>query len=672
MSDIKMLEKIRKKIDNIREEIRHHDYCYYVLNQPEISDEEYDKLYKKLEELEKKYPRFKSDISPTQRVGGTVQEGFKQVHHEVPMLSLDNTYSFEEIKEWEKRISKFIPKDKEYTVELKIDGVSASLIYENGKFALGLARGNGEIGDDISENLKTIVTVPLVLRKSKQVSMPERVIVRGEIYMDIKDFERINRGKIDKEEHLFANPRNAAAGSLKLLDPKITAKRDLKCFIHSMAKIEGVDFDTQWQFLETAKEYGFVVNPHVEKCASIEEVIKFCNRWENKRESLSYQIDGIVIKVNSFKQQKKLGMTHKSPRWAVAYKFPAQQATTVLEDVKFQVGRTGTITPVAVLKPVVCAGVTISRATLHNFDEIKRLDVKIKDRVIIERAGEVIPKIVKPVKSVRTGKEKEIKAPDNCPICGEKIEREEKEVALRCINPLCAAQLKKSLEHFASKNALDIEGMGEAVVEQLVDKKLIKDIADIFYLKKSSLLELELFAEKKADNLLRAVEKNKSRPLSKVIYGFGIRHVGEKAAFILSEQYLSIDNLMQARKEELEEIHEVGPVMAEAVVRFFAQHKTKEIITKLKKAGLSMKSAPNAGPKPLIGKKIVFTGELENFTRAEATSAAMELGADIVSVVSSQTDLVVAGENPGSKYKKAEKLNIKIITETEFSDLIKQ
>lgn len=668
----KELKQIGKEIEKLRDQIRHHDYLYYVLNQPKISDREYDGLYKKLERLEAEYPQFKSNSSPTQRVGGEIQKEFRQVKHEVPMRSLDNTYSFEEIREWEERISKIVPQNKEYVVELKIDGVSTSLIYDDENFKMGLSRGTGEMGDDITENLKTVRSIPLVFRKLKKLPLPSRLVVRGEVYMDIKDFEKLNAEK-KAEEQLFANPRNAAAGSLKLLDPKITAQRNLKCFIHSLGKGEGVDFDTQWQFLDTVKKYGFAVNHHTKKCSSINEVIAFCEEWHKKREGLPYQIDGMVIKVNSFEQQEKLGYTLKSPRWAIAYKFPAQQATTILEDVKLQVGRTGIITPVAVLKPVACAGVTISRATLHNFDEIKRLDVCIGDKIVVERAGEVIPKIVKSVKSLRTGKEMKVEIPKRCPVCGGKVEKEkEEEVAYRCVNVSCPAQIKRRLGHFASRGALDIEGFGEAVVEQLVDKNLVKDIADIFYLKREDLLGLELFAEKRADNLLGAIEVAKKSPLSNIIYGCGIKHVGEKAAFVLSNKYKSIDELMCAKKEELEEIYEVGPVLAEAIVNFFRQDEAKKVVAKLKKAGLPMKSLKKLKSAGILdGKKVVFTGELENFTRAEARKKTRELGADVVSDVSPRTDIVVAGQNPGSKYKKAKELNIKIIDEKEFLNLIK-
>lgn len=666
------LKSMREEIERLRLEIENHNYRYYILNQPEISDQKYDELYKKLERLENEFPQFKTKTSPTQRVGADIQKEFKQVKHEVAMRSLENTYSFSEIADWHKRISKIISEQKEFIVELKIDGVSASLAYENGSFTLGLSRGTGEIGDDITENLRTLPSIPLSLRKEKEIILPKKIIVRGEVYLDTEDFKKLNQIKKKENGQLFANPRNAAAGSLKLLDQKITARRRLKCFIHSLGKVEGSAIETQWQFLELAKKYGFAVNPYVEKCSEIEKVIHFCEKWHHKRNTLPYEIDGIVIKVNSFKQQSLLGYTHKSPRWAIAYKFPAQQAATELKDVKFQVGRTGIITPVAVLEPVECCGVTISRATLHNFDEIKRLGLFINDRVIVERAGDVIPKIIKTVKGARAGTEREISLPDKCPVCAGTIQKErEEEVAFRCINPACPAQIKKKLIHFASKNALDIEGLGKSAVEQIVDKKLASDPADIFYIKKESLLALDLFAEKKADNLIKAISKGKHAVLEKVIYGFGIRHVGEKAALVLAGKYETIDNLVKAKKDDLENINEIGPVMAQSIVNYFSQKEVKEMLEKLKKAGLKLKQEVKKGHSPLSGLKLVFTGELENFTRNEAKKAAEELGANVLSNVTLQTNLLVAGKNTGTKQEKAKKLGIKIINEEDFKKLIK-
>jgi len=505
------LNKVKKEIEKIRQEIRHHDYRYYVLNQPEVSDAEYDKLMRRLKQLEDKHPQLKVPDSPTQRVGGEPLKGFEQVKHKLPMLSLDNAYTFEEIKAWAKRVDKGLAGEGvKYVTELKFDGTSASFSYQKGSFVFGLSRGDGRAGDDISSNLKTIRTVSLKLIPSKKYPIPEDIEVRGEVYMEAGDFTRLNKERVKKDEGLFVNPRNAAAGSLKLLDPKVTAGRSLKNFIHSFGYLgKARTFSTHWQFLAAAKSWGLRISPHSKLCNNIDQVIDQCQRWEKKRHGLDYDIDGIVIKVNDLSQQKRLGHTAKSPRWAIAYKFPAQQATTVLVDIKVQVGRTGVLTPVAILKPVECGGVTISRSTLHNFDEIQRLDVHIGDRVVLERAGEVIPKIIKVVKSVRKGRPEAFRIPTHCPVCKGKIVKEE-EVAYRCPNPLCAAQLERGLMHFASRTALDIEGMGQAVVEQLVKTKLVKDFAYIYTLKKEDLLKLEFFADKKASGLIEAIAKNSS------------------------------------------------------------------------------------------------------------------------------------------------------------------
>lgn len=670
------MKDVKKEIENLRRQIRHHDHRYYVLNQPEISDSEYDKLMRRLKELEDKHPQFKSPTSPTQRVGGKPQQGFKQVKHRIPMLSLDNAYSFDEVKEWAERVHKGLSKKEkvEYVTELKFDGTSASFIYKKGEFSLGATRGDGTTGDDVTANLKTMRTLTLELISSAKHPFPQTLEVRGEIYMEHKDFQKLNEERKKKTDPLFANPRNATAGSLKLLDPKITASRRLKNFIHSFGFLEkGREFSTQWEFLEAAKSWGLRVNPYTKLCKDIDGVIAECNKWEKKRETLPYDTDGLVIKVNNLKQQKRLGSTLKSPRWAVAYKFPAQQATTVLKDIKIQVGRTGVLTPVAILKPVECAGVTISRATLHNFDEIKRLGVKIGDRIILERAGEVIPKIIKVVKSVRKGKEKTFSIPSHCPVCSEKIVKEkEEEVAYRCINPICPAQLERGLIHFASRGAMDIEGMGQGVVEQLVRKKLVKDFADIYTLKKGELLKLELFAEKKAEALLSAIEKSKKQPLSRLLFALGIPHVGEKAAFVLANRFGSLDKLSRAKKEELKNIREIGSVMAEEIVDFFGSSKVRHLIDRLKKEDLKMlEPLTRRARQVLAGKTFVFTGELSSFSRNEAQRLVQSLGGNASSSVSKNTDFVVAGDAPGSKYEKAKKLNVKIIDEAEFKRMIK-
>ncbi len=670
------LEEVKRKVEKLREEIRHHDYRYYVLNQPEISDREYDDLVKKLEELEKKHPQLITPDSPTQRVGEKPLIGFKTVRHRVAMLSLDNTYSSQEIEEWDRRVHKGLPGGKvEYIVELKIDGVGVSLTYERGIFLVGATRGDGVTGDDITQNLKTIKSIPLRFLTTDSSQLPDLIEVRGEVFMERDDFEKLNAEKKKKSEALFANPRNAAAGSLKLLDSRLTAGRKLNCFIHSFGTLEGGKvYKTHWEFLQSAKRLGLRVNPEIKLCKNINEVVRYCENWENKRGKLGYEIDGMVIKVNSLPQQKRLGYTMKSPRWAIAYKFPAQQATTTLEDIVLQVGRTGVITPVAMLKPVECAGVTISRATLHNFDEIKRLDVRIGDRVIVERAGEVIPKIVKVVESVRKGRREIFKVPEKCPECGGRITKEkEEEVAYRCINPSCPAQLERGLVHFASRNAMDIEGFGESVVEQVVRNGLVKDFAGIYSLRKEDFLKLELFAEKRAQNLLDAIEKSKERPLARPLFALGIRHVGEKAAETLAEEFGSLDGLMEATEEELERIPEVGPALAASVREFFKQKEIRILIDKLKKAGLKLEQEKvKKGPQVLAGKTFVFTGELKGYSRSEAEELVKDLGGKASSLVSKQTSYVVVGESPGSKYGKAKALGVPIISEEQFEKLIKK
>ncbi|MFA4842540.1 MAG: NAD-dependent DNA ligase LigA [Candidatus Omnitrophota bacterium] len=666
-----MPQDIRQRLERLKALIRHHDRMYYAKSQPEISDKEYDELMGELKELEEKYPQYKSKGSPTLRVSGEVLKRFKTVKHKQKMLSLDNTYSFDELKDWAGRVRKGLGSIAiELVAELKIDGVSASITYERGKLTIGATRGDGETGEDVTSNIKTIRAMPLEL-EGKDVA--DFIEIRGEAYMDKRDFAALNKEKEKSGEALFANPRNAASGSLKLLDSGIVAKRRLNFYAHSLGEHRGLEVKTQWEFLQKIKEWGIRINPEVKLCAGLDEVLKYCQGWQKKRHNLTYDIDGIVVKVNNFSQQKRLGFTLKSPRWAVAYKFPARQVTTRLKNIIVQVGRTGVITPVAELEPVECAGVVISRATLHNFDEIKRLGVKIGDRVILERAGEVIPKIVKAVESRRSGKEKPFKIPAACPACGSHIAKEkEEEVAFRCINPSCPAQIERRLMHFASRQAMDIEGMGEAVVEQLVKTGLVKDFSDIYRLKKEDLLKLELFKEKKAQNLLNSIEKSKNQPLSRLIYGLGIRHVGEKAAYTLAHKFSSIDKLKAAKLEDLNAVYEVGQVMAESIVNFFKQEETRILIKKLKDSGLNLEEqAVPVKKSHLTGKTVVFTGELKEYSRTQAEGIVRQLGGNASSSVSENTDFVVAGENPGSKYDKAKKLGVTIIGEKDFQEMIK-
>lgn len=661
-----MSASIKKKIEKLRKQIRHHDYLYYVLAQPEISDKEYDDLLKELDGLEKKNPEFITADSPTQRVSGQVIEGFNTVRHRKKMFSLGNTYTFQELSDWCERVHRGLgSKDIEYVVELKIDGVSANLTYEKGRLALGATRGDGERGEDVTQNLRTIRAIPLALLGK---DIPKVLEVRGEVYMKEQEFNLLNKERQRNNEALFANPRNAAAGSLKLLDSNIVATRGLNFFAHSLGDYQRINIETHWQFLKSLRNWGLPVERSSKPCRNLDEVKEFCLKWQDKKKDLPYDIDGVVIKVNDLSFQKALGSTLKSPRWAVAYKFPAHQATTQVLMIIPQVGRTGVITPVAELKPVKCGGVTISHATLHNFDEIKRLGVKEKDRVLIERAGEVIPKVLKVVQS--RGK-RLFKIPKHCPVCNGKVVKEkEEEVAYRCINPSCPAQLEKGLLHFASRAAMDIEGMGESVVAQLVKKGWVKDFADIYDLKKEQLLNLDLFKDKKVDNLLAAIEGSKRQPLSCLIYALGIRHVGEKAAFILAQRFKTLDNLMKAKIPDLAAIYEVGQVMAGSIVEFFQSSLTRKVVNKLRDAGLNTKEQIlKIRESALTGKTVVFTGELENFTRSQAKRITGEFGGNVSSSVSKKVDIVVAGKNPASKYTKAKKLGIKIIDEAEFKEM---
>ena len=663
-----MSTKIRKIIEGLREQIRHHDYLYYALNQPKISDKEYDDLMRHLKKLEDKHPQFKTEDSPTVRVSGGILEGFKTVKYRKKMLSLDNTYSFDELRAWDERVHKrsSISEKVEYVVELKIDGVSANITYEKGKLSVGATRGDGQAGEDVTQNIKTVRAIPLILRGC---DIPDFIEIRGEVYMDKKYFNLLNSEREKLEDILFANPRNAASGSLKLLDRGVVAKRKLNFFAHSLGEYKGMAIPTQWEYLNRLKEWGVSVNPESRLFKNLDEVVDYCKSWQEKRERLDYEIDGMVVKVNSVAQQNRLGFTLKSPRWAVAYKFPARQATTEVLKINVNVGRTGVITPTAELKPVECGGVVIRHATLHNFDEIRRLKVKEGDRVLIERAGDVIPKIVK---VVETKGRKEFVIPKSCPVCkGRVIKEKEEDVAYRCINPSCPAQLERGLLHFASRTAMDIEGMGEAVVSQLIKLKLAKSFADIYKLKTQDLFRLDLFKDKKVNNLISAIQKSKKQTLSRFIYALGIRHVGEKAAYVLAKQFKTLDNLSAAKFEVLDTIYEIGPVLAESIVDYFSQASTKKLIAELKGAGLNLKEdVPESRSTGLTGKTVVFTGELKGYSRLHAQDLVRRSGGNASSDISKNTDFVVVGENPGSKYEQAKKLGIKIIHEREFSRLI--
>lgn len=657
-------KKIEAEVESLRSEIRRHDRLYHVLDKPEISDREYDVLYRRLKDLEDAHPSLITPDSPTQRVSGTPITTFGAVKHLMPMLSLDNTYSEEEVRDWEARIQKILNEPVQFILNPKIDGLSLSILYENGVFVRAATRGDGSTGEDVTANARTIKSIPLALHGKP----PKRLEVRGEVFMELKDFQKMNRGFEEAGEETFANPRNAAAGSLRQKDARITATRPLKFFAHSYADNNEGTFKHYTDFLDACATYGVPVARPMKIEKSIDGVMKTCLHWQDTRDNLPFEIDGVVIRVNALEQQKLLGFTAKSPRWAIAYKFPAKQATTKLIEVVHSVGRTGVVTPAAKLEPVECGGVVISNATLHNYDEVERLDVREGDTVLIERAGEVIPKVVKVITSKRTGHEKRVVVPKKCPACGSTLEKIKEEVAIRCLNINCPVQIERTLIHFASRDAMDIEGMGEAVVHQLLEKPGIRDVADIYAVKRDDLMKLELFADKRADNLVAAIEKSKKQPLEKLVYGLGIPNVGEKTAITLAEKFGSLDKLSHASEDELQRASEIGPIIASSIHSFFAQPRVVQSVKKLKSAGVDPKyEAPAAAANSkFTGKTVVFTGELQKLSRAEAEKTIRLLGGKATGSVSAKTDFVVVGENPGSKFAKAQKLGVPILTEDAF------
>lgn len=664
--------EIRQEIEKLREIIHYHDYRYYVLNSPEISDAEYDALMRKLEELESKYPEFVTPDSPTQRVAGKPQEAFPSFVHSRPLLSLNNAFSDEEIREFDQRVKRWLGEDKvEYVVELKIDGLAVNLRYENGIFVRGGTRGDGLTGEDVTPNLKTIRSIPLKLQGP---TPPQIIEVQGEIFMPKKDFEKLNAERRSSGEVPFANTRNAAAGSLRQLDPNITAKRHLDIFVYSAFFIES-DYqpETHWQALQCLKKLGFKVNPHSKLVSSIDEIIATHKEWEEKRKSLDYDIDGLVVKVNSLRQQERLGATTKSPRWAIAFKFQPTYGLTRVIDIEVNVGRTGTLTPVAVLEPVEVGGVVIKRATLHNEDEIRRKDVRIGDWVTVGRAGEVIPEIVRVIKEKRTGEEKVFTMPKKCPVCGSQVYREEGEVAWRCINASCPAQIKERIKHWASRAAMDIEGLGEKIVDQLVDKGLVKSISDLYRLTKGQLEKLERMGPKSAENLINALERSKKRSLSRFIFALGIRHVGEYIAQLLAENLKDIQKLREAKKEDLLRIEGIGPIVADSIVQFFANPENQKMIDELLNLGIEPQT-PEEKPKSsfFTDKVFVVTGALERFSRDEVKKIIEEKGGKAANAVSSRTDFLIVGKNPGSKLKEAENRKIPILIEEEFYKILDQ
>ena len=658
----------KKRIERLRKKIDKHNYLYYVLNKPIITDYEYDKLYKKLDELERQFPQLITLNSPTQRIGGQPVKEFKTVEHKIKMLSLANTYSEDEVREFDKRVKKVVGEDVKYEVTLKVDGVAVTLHYRNGQLVLGATRGDGVRGDDITQNLRMIRSIPLkLLTDDKELVNIE---VRGEVFLPKKSFEKLNRKREEKGVPVFANPRNAAAGTLKLLDSKVVAKRGLDIFIHTIPRKPGAKYSSHYKTLKKLGDSGFKIIPYINLCSSIGEVIQYIKEWQSKRNNLDYEVDGLVIKVDTFSDRKTLCYTIKSPRWAIAYKYPARQTITKLKDIQLQVGRTGRVTPVAVLEPVLLSGSTISRATLHNEDEIKRKNIKIGDYVIIEKGGEVIPKVVSVVKDRRTGREKTFGFPKSCPVCGEKIYRLPEEADWRCVNSSCLAQIKGAILHFASRQAMDIEGLGYVLVDKLVEKELMRSFDDIYKLDIKTVAGLERMAEKSAQNLINAIRESKKKDLVNVLYALGIQNIGIHASNLLVDEFKSIDNIIKAKIEDLSKISGIGEVVAQSIKNYFRSKKNLILIEHLKKIGLRFIAGKKVTELSLKDKVFVFTGDLESLTREEAQAVVRKLGGKPTSSVSKKTDFVVAGKNPGSKYNKAKKIIVKIITEQEFLKLI--
>ncbi len=672
-----MSNRIKNKIDKLREELEKHNYKYYVENQPVVSDYEYDQLMKSLQDLESKHPEFDSVDSPTKRVGGEPLTQFKSIKHNSPMLSIDNTYSEEELREFDERVKKNLGKeDVEYTIEEKIDGVSISLHYENGFLVLGVTRGDGKQGDDITENIKTIRAIPLKIPRissKKKYFIPEKLEVRGEIYMPRKNFEALNEDKEQNGEDLFANPRNACAGSLKLLDPQKVAKRNLSIFVYGHVPIENSKLpQSHFDMIEYCKDLGFPVID-CQKAKNVEELISFINEFQEKKDSLGYDVDGLVVKVNRLKEQKALGFTSKSPKWSIAYKYPAERAETLLENIVIQVGRTGVLTPVAILKPVHLAGTTVSRASLHNQDELDRLEIRIGDRVLVEKSGMIIPKVVEVLHQKRNKPLKKFKFPKKCPVCNEAVSQEEGQVAVRCTNLGCLAQVKARIRHFAMRDAMDIEGLGVSLIDQLVDEGLVKDLPDIYELDFDKVSSLERMGVKSTENLFKGVEESKNRSLSRLIFALGIMDVGEHAAQVLENEYDSLDAVVDASFDSLVEIHEIGDVVAKSIVDFLSHSGTQNILKRLKQLGVRF----DVKEKRVVSEKFkdktfVITGSLEEFSRSEAEKEVRKLGGKVSSSVSKKTDFVVVGKEPGSKAEKAEKLGLNILNENKFYQMLKQ
>lgn len=658
------MQDVKKRVEKLHDLLNQYSYEYYVQDNPSVPDSEYDKLLHELIEIEEKYPEFKSTDSPTVRVGGEAQSSFEKVNHDTPMLSLGNAFNEEDLRKFDQRIRDSIGK-VEYMCELKIDGLAVSLKYENGRFVQGLTRGDGTTGEDITENLRTIHAIPLKIKE------PLNFEVRGEAYMPRRSFIHLNNEKEQNGEQPFANPRNAAAGSLRQLDSKLAAKRKLSVFLYSVNDLTEFNATTQSEALEELDQLGFKTNQERERVSDIEGVLNYIEKWTSKRGSLSYDIDGIVIKVNDLSQQEEMGYTQKSPRWAIAYKFPAEEVITKLLDIELSIGRTGVVTPTAILEPVKVAGTTVSRASLHNEDLIHERDIRIGDSVVIKKAGDIIPEVVKSILDRRPNESEIYHMPTHCPSCGHELVRIEGEVALRCINPKCQAQLIEGLIHFVSRQAMNIDGLGTKIIHQLYENQLIKDVADIFYLKEEDLLPLERMGKKKVDNLLLAIEKSKEQSLEHLLFGLGIRHLGVKASQVLAERYETMDQLFKVTESELIEIQDIGDKLAQSVVTHLENSDIRSLIEKLSNKNVNMsykgiKTTEIEGHPDFSGKTIVLTGKLEQMTRNEASEWLKMQGAKVTNSVTKSTDIVIAGADAGSKLAKAEKYGTEIWTEAAF------
>lgn len=661
-------EQAKSRIDELRPLLEQYNYEYHVEDNPSVPDSEYDKLLRELKDLEEQFPELVTPESPTQRVGGQPIEAFRKVEHRVPMMSLGNAFDESDLRDFDRRVRQGVGDDVMYVCELKFDGLAVSLTYEEGKFVRGATRGDGTIGEDITVNLRTIRSIPLRLKEEVDLE------VRGEAFMPKNSFEKLNEARKARGEEPFANPRNSAAGSLRQLDPKLAAQRNLDIFLYGIGELEGKDVESHSEGLEYLKSIGLKTNPEWRRCSNMDEVLQFIEHWTERRANLPYEIDGIVIKVDSLSQQQTLGFTAKSPRWAIAYKFPAEEVVTTLEGVELSVGRTGVVTPTAMLAPVSVAGTTVKRATLHNEDLIREKDIRIGDFVVVKKAGDIIPEVVRVLEERRTGHEQKFTMPDECPECGSELVRIEGEVALRCINPQCPAQIREGLIHFVSRNAMNIDGLGEKVIAQLFRENLVKDVADLYKLNRDELLGLERMGEKSVDNLLKAIETSRENSLERLLFGLGIRFVGSKAARTLAQKFRTMEKLSSATSDDLLQVDEIGEKMADSIVTYFEQPEVQDLITELKDLGVNM---AYKGPEPVTesesdsffaGKTVVLTGKLEQMTRNEAKSQIENRGGKVTGSVSASTDLLVAGADAGSKLAKAEKLGVLIWNEDRFTE----